>query len=103
MRTAKNRHSNTSKTMKNDLECCDATFNGIHNWYKAMYEKLGWMILSKYKGMTDKVASYKNGLQRLKWSIENKIKTMKDHDKKEDLKIMHADLMVLIEHAEKDL
>jgi predicted ATP-binding protein involved in virulence len=103
MKTAKNAHSSSNKTMKNNMECCDATFHGIHKWYKSMYEKLGWMILSKHKGMTDKVTSYKNGLERLKWSIEHKIKMTKDYDKKEDLKIMHADLMVLIEHAEKDL
>jgi predicted ATP-binding protein involved in virulence len=84
-------------------ECCDMTFHGIHHWYKHMFEHLGWMILAKDRGMTDKTTTYLNSLKRLKMAIEQKLKSTRDHDKKEDLKIMHHNVCILMEHAEKDL
>jgi len=84
-------------------ECCDTTFHGIHHWYKHMFEHLGWMILAKDRGMTDKTTTYLNSLKRLKMAIEQKLKSTRDHDKKEDLKIMHHNVCILMEHAEKDL
>jgi len=50
----------------------------------------------------DKVHSYKSSLQRLKYALESRIKTMHDVDKKQDLKTMHGDVMCLIEHADQD-
>ena len=94
----------TYKNMKStNLECCPATFHGLQHWSKHMFEQLGWMILAKKHGLMDKIHAYKNSLQRLKWSMENKMNTMKDSDKKNDLEIMHKNLLCLIEHAEKDL
>jgi hypothetical protein len=97
--------SRKNVTMKNrdDMSCYDATYHSINHWYKSMYEKLGWMILAKNHGMVDKVVAYKNSLERLRCAIEKKMKKTRDHDKKDDLKIMHTDLLVLIEHAMKDL
>lgn len=96
-----------AKTMKNNdmkmLECCNATYHGLHHWHKSMFEELGWMILAKSHGLTDKITAYKNSLQRLKWSIEHKMTHTKERDRKEDLMILHGNLMVLIEHADKDL
>jgi hypothetical protein len=94
---------NTTMKTYDDMSCYDATYCSINNWYKSMYEKLGWMILAKNHGMIDKVVSYKNTLERLRCTIEKKIKKTRDQDKKADLKIMHIDLMVLIEHAMKHL
>jgi predicted ATP-binding protein involved in virulence len=84
-------------------ECCDATFHGLHHWYKHVFEHLGWMILAKDRGMTDKTTTYLSSLKRLKMALEQKLKSTRDHDKKEDLKIMHHNTCILIEHAEKDL
>jgi hypothetical protein len=61
------------------------------------------MILAKHHGIDDKIISYKNAIERLKCTIEEKIKNTRDHDKKTDLKIMHGELLVLMEHVEKDL
>jgi len=99
-----NKNSRTRKnTNSSDNECCNATFDGIHHWYVEMYEKLGWMVLAKKRGMTDKTNVYKHSLHRLLHSIENKMRYMKDVDKKQDLKIMHENVKILCEHAEKDL
>jgi hypothetical protein len=97
-------HSRTHSMMDHPVgECCDATFTGINHWHKHMFENLGWMILAKSHGMTDKTTTYLNSLKRLKMAIEQKMKAMHDKDKKEDLKIMHHNVCILIEHAEKDL
>jgi predicted ATP-binding protein involved in virulence len=84
-------------------ECCEATFHGIHEWYKRMFEHLGWMILAHKRGMVDKTTVYLTSLKRLKMAIEQKLKTTKDSDKKTDLKIMWENVCTLMEHAEKDL
>jgi len=90
--------------MKNvGYECCDATYRGIHDWYHAMFEKLGWMIIAKRHGMMDKVSTYKNSLDRLKQTILKKHKLTVDKDKKTDLMIMLDNLEILIAHAAKDL
>jgi len=83
-------------------ECCDVTFNGLHEWHKNMFEHLGWMVLAKSHGMTDKIAVYKTSLIRLKHSLEEKIKSTREKDRKDDLYVLHMNVSTLIEHAEKD-
>ena len=78
------------------------TFVGLHLWYKSMYEKLGWMVLAKSKGMNDKVEEYKIGLVRLQSSIDCKLKMMFDKDKRDDLEIMRDHVRVLITHVKQD-
>jgi predicted ATP-binding protein involved in virulence len=102
MATAKKHNNNKNKTIKH-VECFDSTMHGIHHWYRSVFERLGWMILAKYRGISDKIQSYKNTIERLKCTIEEKIKNTRDHDKKSDLKIMHDEVIVLMEHVEKDL
>lgn len=88
------------KTMKK--KCCDATYIGLNIWFKHAFENLGWMVLAKSHGHMDKVVVYKNSLNHLKDAIEQRIHFMKDKDKKEDLGILHRDVIVLIEHVNKD-
>lgn len=83
--------------------CCEATHNGLQEWYKMKFERLGWMILAKERGMNDKVIAYKNSLNRLEKAIEHKLKYhTKDVDRKDDLNIMLENVAVLKEHVEKD-
>jgi plasmid maintenance system killer protein len=67
-----------------------------------MFEELGWMILAKHRGMLDKIMTYKNSVNRLRQAIEKKLKVTKDADRKDDLRIMHENVLVLLEHIEKD-
>ena len=95
------------KSMNKSMEnlpgrCCDATMKGIHMWYAEMFEKLGWMVLAKSRGMTDKIQVYKNSLLRLKMAIEQKKNTIQDMDKKTDLGIMLDNVNTLMLHVEKD-
>jgi len=80
-----------------------ATTHGLKKWHQAMFEKLGWMILAKKKRYTEKVGSYLISLSRLQNKLECKIQSVKDEDKKNDLKIMLVDVNILVEHAKRDL
>jgi hypothetical protein len=75
---------------------------GISHWYKAKFEKLGWMILAKEHGYTDKVEEYKNSLKRLEEAIKHRMKHMVDPDKKMDLQIMLKNLKILMKHVKSD-
>ena len=79
-----------------------ATYVGLHMWFKAEFEKLGWMILAKKKGYHDKVETYKHSVQRLYEHLECKIRDTKDHDRKQDLMIMLKDVKCLMDHIHKD-
>jgi hypothetical protein len=63
---------------------------------------MGWMILAHERGHHDKIACYKKSLHRLKMELEAKIEEIENHDKKTDLKLMHHNTCVLIDHANKD-
>lgn len=82
--------------------CCEATFKGLQQWYKSVFEQLGWMILAKDKGMTDKISVYINSIYRIHMAIEQKIKKTNDLDKKEDLQIMLDNVKILLVHVQKD-
>ena len=67
-----------------------------------MFEKLGWMVLAKERGMTDKVKAYVNSLYRIHTAIEQKMKKTEDKDRVEDLRIMKKNVQILLAHVQKD-
>jgi hypothetical protein len=91
-----------NKTRKVREKCCPATTRAIHRWYDQMFEHLGWMILAKSKGYNDKVSTYKNSLNRLRQAIEMKLGQVHDLDKKDDLQILHNNVMILMDHVKRD-
>ena len=80
----------------------DATFVWLNVWYKNDFEKLGWMILAKSNGDHMKVEAYKNSVKRLYYQLDCKIRTTKDHDRKQDLMIMLKNVKCLLTHIHKD-
>ena len=90
------------RTMKMRESCCPATMHGLHKWYEAMFEKLGWMVLAKSRGHTDKIVSYMKSLFRLRKALQQKIAKIGEKDRKDDLEIMCHNLDILIAHAEYD-
>lgn len=80
----------------------DYTYPGLVQWYHAMFERLGWMILAKDHGFNDKIAMYKKSVHRLKEGLEKKLRDIENNDKRQDLEIMLRNLEVLIKHANKD-
>jgi len=93
-------HRKTMKktSMASDKKCCEATYMGLHKWYVKMFEQVGWMLLARDKGLTDKIKAYKESVKRLKSSIEMKIEKIHEEDRKDDLKIMWKNVCVLINH-----
>ena len=94
MRTLKNR--------KIPGKVGDVTLKGINKWFKSVFEKLGYMIIAKSKGMSDKIQVYINSVHRLKEAIEDKKTKVYDADKVEDLRIMSSHLDILLKHIHKD-
>ena len=94
MRTIKNR--------KMPGKVGDVTLKGINRWFKSVFEQLGYIVLAKSKGMSDKIQVYINSVHRLKQAIEDKKTKVYDADKVEDLRIMSANLDVLLKHIHKD-
>lgn len=93
------------KSMKNKSKkvpgkCCDVTYKGLHDWYKSVFEQLGWMVLAKENGMTDKISVYINSIYRIHMAIEQLIKT--HPHKKVDLQIMKKNVKILLAHVQKD-
>jgi hypothetical protein len=99
-RTKKNKRVRSNKHFPG--ECCKVTMAGLQHWYVEMFEKLGWMILAKSKGMTDKINTYRNSLYRLKMALEQKMTSVNNTDSKNDVVIMLDHVNVLIRHVEKD-
>jgi hypothetical protein len=77
------------------------SYHGLHEWYKSMFEKLGWMVLAERDGREHKIMQYKEGVQHLREAIAEKIGETVDIDKKNDLKILHYNVLCLIEHIAK--
>jgi hypothetical protein len=99
------KHNKTAKkhtrTYKHDYHC-EATYHSLHKWYEAEFEKLGWMILAKAKGMDEKVMNYKHAVNHLEHYIVKKLAVIHDKDKKMDLHIMLNNVQILKEHISKD-
>ncbi|AGE59556.1 hypothetical protein ATCVOR07043_874R [Acanthocystis turfacea Chlorella virus OR0704.3] len=82
-----------------------ATFQGLTDWNKAMFEKLGFMVLMKSRStpLSDaKVKNYVDGVDALVASIRMKISETRDQDCVADLKIMLSNAIVLQKHVKKD-
>jgi len=73
----------------------DATNCGLAHWMRAKLEKLGWMCLAMDNGNYLKVNAYLDSIQRLRASLEKKIKNVVESDRKDDLKILHHDICIL--------
>jgi hypothetical protein len=89
----------TSRKTKKNRVVHDVTFQGLNEWYKRKFEKLGWMILAKRDGYMDKVMAYENSIKRLHTAIGQKIEDIHDKDTRADLYIMKENVEVLLEHA----
>lgn len=81
---------------KNKHEC---TMNGLNEWFKAKFEKLGWMVLAKEHGCDIKVSAYLQSISHLKDCLKDKIESVHDLDRKDDFTIMLRKTEILITAA----
>jgi len=77
-------YTRKSKSLPENAE----TFHGLHHWHKEMFEKLGWMVLAKAKGMDYKITVYKKSIDRLIQSIRHVSKEYEEADRKHDLNVL---------------
>lgn len=99
-------HLLSGNDVQNDNECKsgdshEATFHGLHKWFKRKFEKLGWMCLAKKDGNNLKIKAYMDSIERLKASLEDKLKALHEADRKDDIKILHENVCVLQSAAHK--
>jgi len=97
-KSEKKRSSKKNKT--NSVH--SVTFHGLQHWYQHKFETFGWMILAKRDGYTDKVMEYHNSVKRLHTAIIDKLESIRDKDKKDDLEIMKENVEHLLEHIKED-
>ena len=76
---------------------------GLHHWYHAKFEKLGWMVLAKAKGHHEKITEYKRGIRRLMESIEHVMGEYRDPDRIHDLRVLHMNTAELQRFADRHL
>ena len=85
--TRKSKSGSNNSTMYSLPENA-ATFHGLHHWHKEMFEKLGWMVLAKAKGMDYKISVYKKSIDHLIRSIKHVSEEYEDADRKHDLNVL---------------
>ena len=89
----------TRKTLKVPRNA--ATMHQLSGWFRAMYEKLGWMVLAKAKGLNSKVAEYKKNVAHLVSSIEHVKSEYTDMNRIHDLNVLHMEANVLLKYVNK--
>jgi hypothetical protein len=100
---ATTRKNRSSGTRKQRIPRHEATMPGLVMWHKSMFERLGWMVLAKAKGMTQKVKAYKVSVNDLVKSIEHVMKEYEDHNRKHDLKVLLMQARFLRDKANRIL
>jgi ABC-type Zn2+ transport system substrate-binding protein/surface adhesin len=90
-----NHEHNNNECKSGHAHAHDATFYGLHKWLKHKYEKLGWMCLAKHHHNTLKIQAYLDSINRLRASLEQKLDKLEEKDRKDDIKILLADVCIL--------
>jgi hypothetical protein len=75
---------------------------GLQRWHNDMFEKLGWMVLAKAKGLDDKVMMYKKSVNDLIEGIKHVSAEYENRNRKHDQNVLLMNAEVLKEHVDKD-
>ena len=71
------------------------TMHGLQEWYRMQFEKVGWMVLWKAKGVDHRIVSYKKNITHLIESIKHVSAEYKDPDRKHDLAVLQMNAETL--------
>lgn len=82
---------------------CHTTIHGLNEWSRAMFEKLGWMVLASNEGRTMTIRGYLDSLKYLIKCIGEKEKALQDVDNKTQMKELKESVRILYESASKIL
>ena len=104
MRSTRSRRSSNRKTLRSlRVPRNAATMSQLNSSFKSMYEKVGWMVLAKAKGMSHKVIEYKKNLKQLVESIEHVMHEYTNMNRIHDLKVLYMEACVLRDYVAKHL
>lgn len=76
------------------------TYHGVHEWSKAVFEKLGWMVLAADHKHESKIQEYKKGIKHLIAALEQLVQETHDIDRKHDLGVLKANAIALQKHVD---
>jgi hypothetical protein len=96
-KTFKRRSNKKRQHSKSEKISCKfpAATAGLMKWYFHLYEKLGWMVLAKHQGLVLGIEFYKRAISVLKERIICKIDSVRDYDKRNDLRVILNNVIVL--------
>src|SRR4029079_3110502 len=80
----------------------EITLKGLCKWYDQMFEKFGHVIVAREQGNQEKYVEFKKHLAKLATAIKEKLPSVNYIDKKNDLMIMHKNVMTLLGHMDKE-
>ena len=69
----------------------------INNWYKHLFERLGWTVIMAAKGYNNKVSEYRRSIDRLLATIDHAASEYMNHDRIHDLRVMRMNVEALKE------
>ncbi len=73
----------------------NVTYHGLHNWSKAMFEKLGWMVLAHAHGHQEIVETYLINIGHLMKAIEERKRNLEEKNRKNDMDILMRNMDIL--------
>jgi len=101
--SSKSSRTKTSNIQKITEDPKARTHDGLNHWYVHVFKHFGWIVLEKSRGNQIKVESYKDSVNRLLQSLEFKLKTLHEKDRKEDLLIMIHNVKILKKTIDKEI
>ena len=81
----------------------NVTYHGLHNWSKAMFEKLGWMVLAHAHGHQEIIDTYLINISHLMKAIEERKKNLEEKNRKNDMDILMRNMEVLQKFVKKTM
>ena len=85
----------TRKVGGGKLPMLASTLHGLHRWHDSLFEKVGYMVLAKAKGRTQKIVSFKASIDYFLKSVDHVSKEYQNQNKKHDLNVLRMNMMEL--------
>ena len=79
----------------------DVTIRGIHHWSRNLFVSFGCIIMAHHRKHDSRVVAYHDSVNDLLKTIESRLETIHDADKKDDLRITHEHVKLLKLYADK--
>jgi len=78
------------------------TYHELHEWYERTLKKWAFVIIAVANGNNDKLLRYQQELGSLAVTLNQRLNTVSNPDKKQDLQIMLNNVWIIIDHINQD-